>query len=68
MDNEIMPFWWRLWIKDTQVIEDNDYACKVTTNSTSYYDKSSNNKTKTILKKDSMICHFAVYNGKTYTQ
>lgn len=64
MDNEIMPFWWRIWIKDTQIIEDDNYACNTILYSDSYNKSSS----KTILKKDSMICSFAVYNWKTYTQ
>ena len=76
MDKEIMPFWWRLWIKDTQVVE-NDNACRSvyssSNNDRSAYssndDRSASNSSKiTLLRKDSMMCTFAVYNGKSHLQ
>ena len=57
MNNELVPYRWRLWIKDTQTVED-DYRCSAVASS----DRSSTNS-KTILKESSMKCHFAVYNG-----
>lgn len=50
MNNEIMPFWWRLWIEDAE-ITDNDDECRNWTNTET-----------TLLWKPSMKCHFAVYN------
>lgn len=55
MDNEILPFWWRVWIKDTQRVVSEDECYWYTQN-------------KTLLLEDSMLCHFAVYNGKSYSQ
>jgi hypothetical protein len=57
MNNEVLPYWWRLWIKDTQrVVDDDDYCGE------HYQGKTSTNDI-TILKENSMICHFSVYNG-----
>ena len=60
MNNEILPYWWRLWINgDSQVVASDDYCKNV------QYDESYEKwdvKDKTILRKNSMICHFAVYN------
>ena len=59
MNNEVLPYRWRLWIKDTQVVEDDNDYC-----SDHYGDSKTSTKEKTILKESSMKCHFAVYNGK----
>ena len=67
MDEEIMPFWWRLWLKDSQVVGDNGcyqdsaYATREkssssTSSSLSPWDK------WTLLKKSSMYCTFSIYN------
>jgi len=55
MDNEIMPFWWRIWVKDTQRVVNED-------------DCYNYGGDKTLLLEDSMYCHFAVYNGKSHSQ
>ena len=91
MDNELLPFWWRLWDKKNndnsrQIVS--NYNCKASQIYTDGYDekalsyaknnweKSSSSKlttsTSTYLSndgvtkidKDSMICHFSVYNWK----
>jgi hypothetical protein len=59
MNNEVLPYRWRLWIKDTQIVVDDDDYC-----SDHYGDSKTSTKEKTILKESSMKCHFAVYNGK----
>lgn len=61
MNNELLPYRWRLWIKETQVVTDS-YRCSATASSDRTTSSDSNDKT--ILKKSSMKCHFAVYNGK----
>jgi hypothetical protein len=57
MDNESMPFRWRLRDRDEQMVKD-DYDCE----------NMDDNETKTIINKDSMECTFAIYNGKDYSQ
>jgi len=61
MEEEIVPYWWKLWIKDTQVVEEYD-ACKEAAAS---YEKTSVDDEKTLLLNDEdhpMKCKFAVYN------
>lgn len=93
MDNELLPFWWRLWDKKNndnsrQIVSNYDckasqayivdssdvkvlssaknnwdvkgssISSKLTTNTSTY----SSNDGVTKIKKDSMICHFSVYN------
>ncbi len=57
MNNEIMPFWRRLWISDTQRVVD-EWACR------------KGYEWRTLLlddEDDKMMCYFGVYNG-THTQ
>jgi len=61
MEEEIVPYWWKLWIKDTQVVEDYN-ACEKAAAS---YEKTSVDDEKTLLLNDEnhpMKCKFAVYN------
>jgi hypothetical protein len=57
MDNELMPFRWRLWERDNMKLK-SDYDC----------DDIDNDETRTIIDKDSMQCTFAIYNGVDYLQ
>ena len=57
MENEIFPFWWRLWNRQEQMVS-NTYNCN----------NININETITIINKDSMKCHFAIYDGKNYQQ
>ncbi len=57
MENEQLPFRWRLRDRDNMKIK-NDYSCG----------DMNENETKTIIARDSMKCDFAVYNGKDYSQ
>ena len=74
MENEIMPFWWRLWLKDNQVVGDNgcDQDSTYTTS-----DKSTSSNTNsslsprsngTLLRKNSMDCTFSIYNWSNKLQ
>lgn len=58
MEDELMPFWWRLWERDNLRITSDDNYCEDVD-----YDEE-----HTIINKDSMECNFAVYNGKDYQQ
>jgi len=51
MENELMPFRWRLRERDNMRLKDN-YDC----------DGVDNDETRTIIDKDSMKCTFAIYN------
>ena len=67
MDEEIMPFWWRLWLKDSQVVGDNgcyqDSAYATSEKSSSSTSSSLSPWDKwTLLKKSSMYCTFSIYN------
>ena len=50
MNNEIMPFWWRLWIENAETTS-SEQRCN-----------NWDNENTTLLWKPSMKCHFAVYN------
>ncbi len=72
MDNEIMPFRWRLWLKDDQIVGDNgcyqdsayanEYNSEKALSSNTSSSLSPRSKW-TLLKKSSMKCTFAIYNG-----
>lgn len=57
MDNEIMPFWWRLWLKDNVLAGDNECHQIVPT-----FDEDKASKQTTKIKKSSMKCTFSIYN------
>jgi len=57
MQNELVPFWWRLWNRQEQIVS-SSYNCN----------NISSNETRTIINKDSMKCTFAVYDGKNHQQ
>ena len=57
MDNELMPFWRRLWNRDNLKLRE-DYDCS----------SISDNETRTIIDKDTMKCTFVVYNWNNYRQ
>ena len=57
MDNELMPFRWRLWDRDNMKVR-NNYDC----------DDVDEDETKTIIDRDSLECTFAVYNWVDYLQ
>lgn len=57
MKDELMPFWWRLWDRQEQMVSSN-YNCNTITS----------NETKTIINKDSMKCTFAVYDWNKHQQ
>lgn len=75
MENEIIPFWWRLWLKDNQLVWDN--WCYTDASYSDSYEKwsSSNSNSSlsprskgTLLKKSSMKCTFAIYNWSNKLQ
>lgn len=75
MENEIIPFWWRLWLKDNQLVWDN--WCYADASYSDSYEKwsSSNSNSSlsprskgTLLKKSSMNCTFAIYNWSNKLQ
>jgi len=57
MENEIVPFRWRLWDRDEQMVK-NNYDC----------DEIDEDETRTIIDKDSMQCTFVVYDGDNNQQ
>ncbi len=57
MEDELMPFRWRLRERDNMRIRDN-YDCE----------DMDEDETRTIIDKDSMECEFAIYNGDDYSQ
>jgi hypothetical protein len=57
MEDEQMPFWWRLWERENLKVKD-DYDC----------DDIDDDEERTIIDKDSMVCNFEVYNGGDYNQ
>ena len=74
MENETMPFWWRLRIKDDQRLVGKNGCYQDSTYATSEK-VSSNNQTSlspwdkdTILWKDEMYCRFSVYNWSNKLQ
>lgn len=57
MENELMPFRWRLWNRQEQIVR-SDYDCE----------DIDNDEDKTIINKDSMKCTFAIYDGNDHQQ
>jgi len=57
MENELMPFWWRLWERQEQFVGSN-YNCS----------NINSNESKTYIDKDSMRCTFSVYDGNRHQQ
>ena len=59
MENELFPFWWRIWQRDGIKMVNwwNSSSC-------SNYSTSKN----TVINRDTMKCTFSVYDGKTYNQ
>ena len=69
MENETMPFWWRLRIKDDQRLvgkngcyQDSTYVTNEKTSSNNTNSSPSPWDKDTILWKDEMYCRFSVYN------
>ena len=66
MDKEIMPFWWRLWLKEANLVGDNGcYQEEIIfdddTSASKVWTLSPRSKW-TLLKKSSMLCTFSIYN------
>lgn len=59
MENELFPFWWRIWQRDGIKMVNwwNSKTC-------SNYSTSKN----TVINRDTMKCTFSVYDGKSYNQ
>lgn len=57
MNNEIIPFWRRIWITNTQSTTDNNNWCR-----------NWNDANITLLNENTMYCRFSVYNGNSYKQ
>ena len=57
MNNELMPFWWRLWKRTNQFVKSN-YNCSAI----------DTNETVTYIDENSMQCTFAVYDGNRHQQ
>ena len=75
MENETMPFWWRLRIKNDQRLvwkngcyQDSAYATSEKTSSYNTNSSPSPRDKDTILWKDEMYCRFSVYNWSNKLQ
>lgn len=57
-ENELIPFWWRIWQKDKMKFVNwwNSVSCNPSQNG------------KTVINKDTMKCTFKIYNGHSYSQ
>ena len=60
MDNEVFPFWWRIWERDGIEMV---HGWKKATSCNKY-----STAKNTVINKDAMKCTFAVYDGKSYNQ
>ena len=57
MENELMPFRWRLWNRQEQIVKSN-YDCN----------DINSDEDRTIINKDSMKCTFSIYDGNDHQQ